>query len=387
MKDNKLLFIILILLYIFGCKDKISNSEDIDNPVGNIFLTADSVKTLTINDFHVNLNNRGELSYGSWNPGSYVSVIFRAGLWIGMEMNGESRGSIVCTKGMNPSNYTSQWEERKLGVFNLKDGTNYSLDNWPVNYGAPVNNLGLPDIYGDEMCWTCLQSDTTMTNISPFEKPINNLRVTQAVYGYAKDDLSNVIFIKYGITNLSSANWNNVYIGFFSDTDLYDALHNRTGYDLASSSTYTYDTLNNYVTGFTFLETPKDVGIGSHRIMRKNNYINPDFGEYSFNTPEQIIYTLKGLSNSGQPMINPATGEVTNFAFTGDPISRTGWLDTPVDVRSIISTKPFSLNPGETTWVTIAWIVTHGATLENSLTKFKTQMNKIKSDISLWQFN
>ncbi|HVO76216.1 MAG TPA: hypothetical protein VMT35_19490 [Ignavibacteriaceae bacterium] len=351
-------------------------------------LVSDSLKTLQVNDFKVDLSQRGEISTGIWKSGgSTISSIYLAGLWIGMEHNGAPEGNIISTKSIVRSNYTSKFTDKQIGVFSLNADNNYAVNDWPVDYGAPINNSGLPEIYGDEMCWTSLKSDTTIKNYSFLSRPISGLRVTQAVYGYKRDDLRNTIFIKYGITNLSTEDWNDVYIGFFSDTDLNNSFANKTGYDSARSLSYTYDTTSNYVTGFTFLETPQDVGIKSHRIMRKNNYIDPDFGEYSFTSPNQIIYTLKGLSNSGQPMINPVTGLITNFAFTGDPVSHTGWLDNAVDVRSIISSGSFSLNKGETTWVTVVWVINDGMNLLDSLTKLKSHIDQIKADIALWKFH
>jgi hypothetical protein len=378
------LFTLFVIIVAYGCADI---EDKIINPDENIGLVTDSVKTLNINDFNVELSRKGLILNGVWNPGIPVQVLSIAGLWIGMENNGESRGSIVTTKDLPYSNYSSKWGDKQLGVFSLNASSKYLPESWPVSYGAPIDDSGLPKVYGDGMCWTSLQSDTTMKNQPIFSKSINGLRVTHAIYGYKRDDLRNVIFIKYGITNLSTENWNNVYVGFYSDTDLYDAYRNRTGYDLARSISFTYDTTISYVTGFSFVQTPKNVGIKSHRIMRKNNYINPEFGEYSFTTPEQIILALKGLSNYGQPMINPVTSLVTNFAFTGDPVSHTGWLDSPVDVRSMISTELFSLNSGETTWVTLVWVINSGTSLENSLNKLKSKIDQVRSDISLWQFH
>lgn len=379
MKYIHYLLILFSLIAIGGCKEKVVN------PTVSTTLETNSVSTLNINDFNVELSQRGIISRGFWGN---VGVIYMAGLWIGMDNSSQPRGDIVITKGLPNSNFTSQWGDKQLGVFTLYSNINYLPENWPINYGAPTNESGLPKIYGDEMCWTALQSDTTMKDQLYYASPINGLQVTEAVYGYKKDYLRSTIFIKYSITNLSTEIWNNIYVGFFSDTDLFNYSINRTGYDSVRSMSYTYDTTNNYVTGFSFMETPKNVGVGSHRIMRRNDYIDPDFGEYSFILPEQIILALKGLSNSGQPMINPVTGLVTKFAFTGDPVTHTGWLDTPVDVRSLLSTESFSLSPGETTWITITWVVTHDTvSLSNALSELKTIMDLIKADVSLWQFN
>ncbi len=381
MKNTFSLLFLFIILITIGCNE---NGEKLLTPDVESNIAIDSTKTLNINDFNLLLSHRGLISNGMWNN---VYVINLAGLWIGMDNNSAPRGNIVTTEAIPYSNYTSKWSNKQLGTYSLKAGVKYYTENWPVSYGAPVDASGFPKIYGDAMCWTSLQSDTTMKNQSIFASPINGLRVTEAVFGYQKDDLRNVIFIKYGITNLSPVNWNNLYIGFYSDTDLNAAGFNRTGYDQARSISYTYDTTANYTTGFSFLELPKNVGIKSHRIMRKNNYINPDYGEYSFTSPQQIIYALKGLSNFGQPMINPITGLETNFAFTGDPVTHTGWLDSPVDVRSMISSESFSLNSGETTWVTIVWVVTRETTLDNSLKSLKSQIDQIKLNTSYWQFH
>jgi hypothetical protein len=373
-----------ILIFNIGCNDKATNP--IFDPPSPL-LETDSTKKLTVNDFHVSLSQRGLIENGFLKNGNEtIWCITLAGLWIGVVNNGDQRANIVITKAIPYSNFSSKWETKPLGVYSLKSGQSYNSENWPVKYGAPVNLDGTPKIYGDEMCWTSLRSDTTTTH-SIFSSPIKGLRVTQAIYGYKKDELRNVVFIKYGITNMSSEIWNNVYTGFYSDTDLNDALDNRTGYDMINSISYTYLRKSNYVTGFSYIETPKNVSILSHRIMRKNNYINEEYGEYSFNEPLQIFYAFKGLSNYGVRMTNPVTGEKTNFAFTGSPVLNTGWLDDPIDVRSLLSTESFSLSPGETTWITVAWVITDDVSLANSLKKLKTQFEEIRKDASLWKFN
>jgi hypothetical protein len=379
-------FVIIFIIFIaYSCKDKV----DILNSNASMTLESDSIKTFSPINFEVKINHRGVISDGFWykNGIKQTGIICLAGLWIGMEKDGVAKGNIVSTKSLKSSNFTSQYGNRNIGVYYLDVSNNYGGENWPTEYGAPTDNLGQPKVYGDAMCWTSLQSDSVFSGYSFLDNPINGLRVTESVYGYKRDDLKDVIFIRYGITNTSSENWNNVYAGFYSDTDLNDALSNKTGYDSARSISYTYYEDCKYVTGFTFLETPQNTGVLSHRIMRKNNYLNPEFGEYSFNSAEQIIYALNGLSNLGEPMINPITGNQTKFAFTGDPVSKTGWLDTSVDVRSLLSTKPFSLGVGETTWFTIVWVFSEDSDFTSSLAKFKSKFDEIRKNVSLWQFD
>ena len=145
------------------------------------------------------------------------------------------------------------------------------------------------------------------------------------------------------------------------------------------------------MTGFAFLETPiedgSQISMGSHRIMRKNNYLNPEFGERGINTPEQVLFALKGLDNFGNPMINPSTGKETKFAFTGDPITGTGWLDDiPIDVRSLSSTEAFSLKGGEKKTISIVWIVESGSNLSIALGNLKNKTDNIRNSRYLWEF-
>jgi len=58
--------------------------------------------------------------------------------------------------------------------------------------------------------------------------------------------------------------------------------------------------------------------------------------------------TLKGISTTGNPMLDPTTGQATSYAFTGDPVAETGWLDvdTGTDTLLFLSSGPFSIAPG-----------------------------------------
>jgi hypothetical protein len=64
---------------------------------------------------------------------------------------------------------------------------------------------------------------------------------------------------------------------------------------------------------------------------------------------------------SGQPFIDPMTGNVCPFALNGDPSAKTGWIDgsqLPAgDRRMGSSSGPFTLAPGDTQEVVVAEIV------------------------------
>jgi hypothetical protein len=385
MKNIFRIIFVLLFVRLAGCK--LSDNDIIEENLPQ--LTTDSIKALTVNDMTVSMKKDGEM-FTDWKnftnfQGGFISV---AGLWICAEQDGIIKGNIVSngTGSTKRSNYISLFNKKQYGVFYLDAFTTYSSANWPVSLGAPLASTGKPRCYGDAMCWNTLFSDTTITSPTVLAKPIKGLRVNQALYGYQRNDLRYVMFIRYSITNTTSKVWNNVYIGFYSDSDVNGGGFNKTGYDSTKSICYTYDKDSYYTTGFTFLESPNNLGITSSRLMRKNNYIDPDFGEYTFTTPQQILYTLKGLSNSGAAMVNPVTKQTTKFAFTGDPVREIGWLDSPIDTRNIISSGPFTLNAGETTTVTVVWVSTTGINLADALTQMKDKIDYVRQNSSLWKF-
>ena len=393
MEKYLLKFLVILPLIFAGCKSTITDPLPTKETKTKEELIPEKTQTIAVNNFSIQLDGDGKIHDVIWHNGSSdISVIFLAGLWIGMDQDGTQSGDIISDGNFPESNYTGEWNDKRYGVFYLEENKSYDASNWPVELGAQVNDDGTPKVYGDAMCWSALTSDTAKSSIPIYSVPVKNLTLTQELIAYTRDDLSSVFFVRYEIKNNSSADWNNVYAGFYSDTDLGNPSVNKTGYDSTRALTYTYeDSINNsaysLVTGFAFLETPNNIGTTSHRIMRKNNYINPDFGEYDFTSPQQILYALQGLSNSGQPMINPITGQVTKFAFTGDPVSRTGWLDTKIDVRSMISSGPFSIPAQGTKNLTVVWIVNDGLNLQTALSTLKTKLDKIRIEPNLWQFN
>lgn len=65
--------------------------------------------------------------------------------------------------------------------------------------------------------------------------------------------------------------------------------------------------------------------------------------------------TLKRLSETGNPMDDPITGQATSYAFTGDPVAETGWpdVDTGTDTLLFLSSGPFSIAPGTHKMLTV----------------------------------
>ena len=83
------------------------------------------------------------------------------------------------------------------------------------------------------------------------------------------------------------------------------------------------------------------------------------------------------------------------FAFTGDPLTGDGWLSdlfydsglhTGTDVRQLVSSGSFDLQPGASTTFTVAYIVNFRDSLADGLSALKQKAAEIQSQPSLWRF-
>ncbi len=392
-------YIILISISFVSCEKNYNPipSNDNENKLENLIAFNDF--EFDVNNFHVFIDSTGQLHdatlYNIIEPvfgANQIYVIFSAGLWLGTFSNAEPKANIVWVgSGNSRSNYTTKWPDRKLGV-HFADPSIISMPNinWPIDDGFPVDEQNNPIHYGDAMCWSVLRSDSTQTE-NVLSQPVPNVKIVNTLYGYSREDLKNTIFLNYDISTLKLASFDEMYCGFYSDSD-FISTGNKTGYDSDRGISYTYnpsDTGKTYISAFAFLRIPfagpSHFGVTSHRIMRKN--FDPNFGEKNFNTAQQVIYALQGLDNAGQAMVNPITGEITKYAFTGDPVTGTGWLDDiPSDVRNLISSGPFSIEANQNKKITVVWVVEFGNNLADALQAVKNKIDAIRNEPNLWNF-
>jgi hypothetical protein len=410
---------LLVAGLLAGC-DALSSNDTADPPPVEEqepppSLTPSDGIVLTVNNHHLGLSDAGHLAYpvvtgeggpGAWYPEGAVPEIhtlFQGGLWLAARQNGALRANIAGA-GINPlSNYRVLRDTvasppdttAALGVFKAtRDTLRQDSLQWP-RY-APTDAQGEPRLLGDAMVWGAFTSNHD--NYPAEIRPLDGLRVQQVLYGYDDAGLRDVLFTRYALTNTSSDPLTKTYVGFRADIDLHTACtitaKNVVGYDAERAITYTYphearaDSISMgcpvSVVGYVLLETPNPGGVTTHRI------VNKDFpGGYTedIETPQEVHYALRGLSNEGDPMTNPVTGEETKFAFTGDPVRRTGWLDYPKDVRSLLGAGPFALEQGETTVLTVALVAARGETLEAALGDVRAKVERVRSRPDLWRFD
>ncbi len=369
------------------------------------------------------------------------SAIFSDGLAWGGKLNGEIRvnGSLHRT-GLKPGRILPDgtadedpspntkifkirrdWQSLPEGI--LKERLKYDYNHWPIEAGAPWDDLNKDGIYtpgfdkpkfiGDETLWyVCNDLDTAQSRHTYGSDPIG-LEIQTTVFGFERDDLKDVVFKKYKVINKSGYPIEDMYFSYFADDDLGDAGDDYEGFDTTFNLSYIFNGDNDdgggsggsYGTpppavGHMLVQGPriegeisdsaryrdgwiagyKNLGMTSSGILYKHSHIYPS-------PPPQAIYEgtlefygyMMGLNWDGGPIINPITGEPTNWALTGDPVTGTGWYDggdwpnsvLPGDRKYFLPSGPFTMAPGDTQEVAIAIIIARGTDNINSITELR----------------
>lgn len=384
--------LIFIAFYVISCRDypiEPNNNESAPT-IEETKLISSSDAILGINSFIIKQDSLAQLTQYDEEkhriPSIWKGTIFNSGLWIAGEQKSIIRCNILgATNSLERSNYTNTFKSEKLGVYFVnKSIIENPANSFPSNF--PLEENGKPKLYGDAMLFSVYRSDTTRTT-PILQNPIRGLRFNQIVYAYKAQELSRSIFIQINIFSVSQG-LSNAFIGFWIDADL---SQEKVGYDSINGISYIYRNLQNgenthTVFGYTLLHTPnsfnRQVGITSHRIMLKSS-LELEYGQ-SFNNSQNIYSTLKGLSNSGKRMVNPTTDKNTYFAFTGNPITNSGWLDTERDARQLLSSGPFNLNSDQRLVVLMTYET--GESLSEALVKLKLKVADIRNKPHLWQF-
>ncbi len=293
-------------------------------------------------------------------------------------------------------------------------GVNADYDEWPGDLGAPyidVNGNGKwdkgtdkPKLWGDQQIW-CVYNDANGANHNPTSatNPMG-IEIQTTYFGFDQPGaLGNIMFMRWKIINKSDADYDSVFISMWSDTDMGDANDDVSGCDTLRKLGYTYNGDNNDAggngygdkppaNGFVFFQGPKVLGsatdsalfegkkIAGYRNLPATShavYVNggtwndPPLGQPTY--AERAYNYMNGLIGaSGQPFINPQTGLASKFVFPGDPVTGTGWLQStsginPDDMRSMLSSGPYTLAKGDTQEIVGGFVIGQGTDRLNSI--------------------
>ena len=294
-----------------------------------------------------------------------------------------------------------------LGV--LKNKSN--ILNWPGNLDlasktprkfAPfvdVDNNGLyepskgdyPNFKGDNATFWVYNDDVTHN-----ESGGNSLGVEiQALafsFNCSTDPiLSNTIFVDYTISNKSSMDYSDVYVGLWTDFDIGNPKNDYVGCSVANQAVYGYNAVDSDKDTFGILnsnDTVKFKGYGTqiptqsvqffNGLLLPNSKYQPMssmiyiLNEQTFGVQSKPRYDvhyynyLKGLWLNGDSITANGTGwnknkpPYSHFCFDGSPLNKNSWSEKSAnnsiaDRSTISSFGPFNLKSGESVQLTSAY--------------------------------
>jgi hypothetical protein len=280
--------------------------------------------------------------------------------------------------------------EYKVYQFNKGD----LIPQEAINQGCPA------EITGDQMLFCVFNDANPVNHMAVWQTMPIGLEIRLLVWAYTgpTEALANTIFMRYEMINKGSVDIDSVYIGFFFDHDIGEAIDDYVGCDPELNLGYGYngDATDDYQGRVIYGDRPPCIGcdllkgpmvpqIGSsarrmngaivtdHRNLGMTAFFKYVAAHYIWYDPSlqsaeggvEAYNNLKGLSWNGTPMVDPVTGLTTPFVNPGDPVSGTGWLAShdrpPGDNRCLLSSGPFEQASGDTQEVVIAIIAAQGS--------------------------
>ncbi len=275
-------------------------------------------------------------------------------------------------------------------------------NEWPADQGAPyedVNGNGtyepgtdIPGFPGaDQTVWFVANDLDAGQSTYMYGSPPMGIEMQATIWGYKSTTaLGNVMFRKYKIINknASQKTFEDMYVSMWSDPDVGDANDDYVGCDTTLSLAYAFNANANDATygntppaaGFDFFQGPVVDAVGEtaifdNRVLQdKKNlpmtafyffinsdavYTDPKQGEYPGSIEFYNLFQGK-VSTTGDPFVDPVTGQETKFALTGDPLTGEGWVDgllhPPGDRRMGMVSGPFTMAYDDTQEVVVAEI-------------------------------
>jgi hypothetical protein len=336
--------------------------------------------------------------------------------------------------------YTSASDVTAEQIAAVKSQYEYDWNNWPTAWGAPYEDVNMNGSYdagtdipgypkADQTMWTVandvpkvvneagdsLDYQSTAPNLYGADPIGIELQITLWGYAFgAGDPLGNMIFkkatMKYmGLPDTpAGARMDSLYFTQWSDPDLGTYTDDYVGCDIDLSFGYVYngnrlDGVYNGIHnlpvpagGYDFLQGPPDtddidmdgdtteyLGMTSFTYFGAGSSISdPDLASYAGSL--QFFNLMEGFLPRPEyptqiPWTDPATGETTKFALSGDPVAGSGWIDgvqlPPGDRRLVMASGPFTMKLGESADVVLG--IVGGMGLDNvssvSVAKFHDQ--------------
>jgi hypothetical protein len=359
-------------------------------PSGGVAVdSADTIKAihsapLDANDIEMYFSNNGYLAYNDSMPyndrhgffypiDSGFALIYTAGLWLAAEVNGAVRVAVLDAYSEfapGPHDHPSVEDSSIFHVYRIgsEDGDmeDQDYDDWPVEWGAPVDSLGQPLLTGEQSIWTVFNDgDVTRHDRRGGSTAPLGAEVQLYAYSYSNSGtLDRMVFLDYTIINKSQHDWHDFKAAILADPDIGESADDMGATDSALSFVYCYSFEHDAnfpprfspVVGVMMLDSPSSENGGA--ISGSSNVLVNFYNSSSLDMTKNI---MSGKDLSGNDYIDPVTGNVTRYPINGDPRSGTGWLDFGKgDRRIMITSAPIDIAAGDTTHLSAAFLAAWG---------------------------
>lgn len=299
----------------------------------------------------------------------------------------------------------------------------YATDwsEWPVDWGAPFYDRNGNGLYepaqgetpglanADQAAWFVCNDLNEGAVASLFGSPSIGLELQVTVWGYnlPNSPLRQAVFKRYRLLNKSGFAIDSMFIGQWSDLDIGGYTDDFAGCDTLLDLGYAYSA---YPVDYDFDQFDLPPSAAGYILLRgavepssSSTFMTsciyfpyypyyPDYGEYEYTL---WLYNFLRGYHGGSDIINPVpfitgagptAGQPTKFPLAGDPVSGTGDVDgqgtnlPPADRRILLGSGPFTMQPGDTQEVIVAFVGGNRLTGDNltSVAELKTNAGLIK---------
>jgi hypothetical protein len=390
------------------------------------------IDTLNINNIRMISSNIGNSDgYGGfWEvlaPDWDQSIMYDQGPWLVGKIGSDtvvslsqwlstySPGPIISGQAAMLIHPEDSLRYRSYKISKGDDNTNPDYAEWPVDFGAPVDNQGNPLIHGDQTLWTVFNSlDSNMTNSNwwqrnPLPIPVEFRQMIFSRDGSELDEsdiFANTVFMEWVIINKGNLPIDSAFFGFWTDIDFDNYSENRPGVDTIrqlgycwSNQTVTFNDSIPPAVGYCLLYGPVVQSPGNTATFKGRqlaNYENLNMSSYhgigddSWWPPYYSMMGsisdawnfARGLDEEGNIIIDPVSNNSTKFTLAGDPVTGQGWIfetGTGGGAGFAFFSGPFTLAPNDTQWTLVALIPAKGQSNLNSITQLRRKAEILQS--------
>ena len=318
--------------------------------------------------------------------------------------------------------------EKDLEAFEAGLPHTSDIEDWPWQLGAPVEdgdgnpaNYNLaggdrPQVLGHQTAWWVM-NDAAGTHGTTQTPPIHMEMQMTGWAVSAPNALEHTTFYRYRLIYKGSQPFTDAWFGIWADPDLGNASDDFIGSDPRFDMGYVYNG-DNEDAGFDGYGTPppalghvivqgpfaEDDGKdndGDGKVDERgerlgmSKFVYYSSGSHVQGNPSGVsdMYAyLRGIWRDGRPMTFGGTGyggtTPTDFMFPGDPVTKSYWTELntdglgssnhPADRRFLMSTGPFSMNPGDVQDIVVAIVWSRGADYLDSIARLRQDAAFVK---------